>query len=323
MVYLAALESGRWTPASIVADETVDLKLPNGDRWKPENFDRKRYGNVTLVRGLTQSLNLATVNLGLDVGLGRVASVFEQLGLAEAPPELPSMLLGATNLAPIEVAQMYNTLANGGFRAPLRAVRAVIAEDGQALKSPELEVSEAVSPEAVYALDRMMIEVMERGTGRSARKSLPQGLVVAGKTGTSNDYRDSWFAGFSGGHLIVAWVGHDDNRPTGLTGTTGGLAVWSRLMSSIPTTSFEPLQPDSVDLRWIDYYSGRETSPWCNGAALSMPFAPGTPLEPSEACPPAAESGAAGEEDLGLLRDEPPTDVPAEETAAPAEPEIP
>ena len=323
MVYLAALESGRFTPASIVADESVDLKLPNGDRWKPENFDRKRYGNVTLVRGLSQSLNLATVNLGLDVGLGRVASVFEQLGLAEAPPELPSMLLGATNLAPIEVAQMYNTLANGGFRAPLRAVRAVLDEEGQALKSPELEVSEAVSPEAVYALDRMMIEVMERGTGRSARKALPQGLAVAGKTGTSNDYRDSWFAGFSGGHLIVAWVGHDDNRPTGLTGTTGGLAVWSRLMASIPTTSFEPLQPDSVDLRWIDYYSGRETSPWCNGSAVSMPFAPGTLLEPSEACPPAAEGDPSGEQDFGLLPAEPATDVPAGETAAPTEPEIP
>jgi hypothetical protein len=94
-------------------------------------------------------------------------------------------------------------------------------------------------------------------------------------------------------------------------------------MSSIPTTSFEPLQPDSVDLRWIDYYSGRETSPWCNGAAVSMPFAPGTPLEPSEACPPAAEAGASGEEDFGLLPAEPATGLPAGETAAPTEPEIP
>jgi hypothetical protein len=94
-------------------------------------------------------------------------------------------------------------------------------------------------------------------------------------------------------------------------------------MSSIPTTSFEPLQPDSVDLRWIDYYSGRETSPWCNGSAVSMPFAPGTPLEPSEACPPAAEAGPSGEEDFGLLPAEPATDLPAGETAAPTEPEIP
>jgi len=322
IVYLAALETGRYTPATLVADEPVDLKLPNGDRWKPQNFDKQVRGQVTLVRGLTQSLNLATVNLGLDVGLGRVSQAFEQLGLPEAPSELPSMLLGATNLSPMDVAQVYNTIANGGFRAPLRAVRAVIDETGQPLKAPQLEVSEAVSPEAVHALGRMMVEVMERGTGRAAKKQLPAGLVVAGKTGTSNDYRDSWFAGFSGSHLIVSWVGHDDNRPTGLTGTTGGLAVWSRLMGSIPTTSFEPLLPDSLDLRWIDYFSGRETSPYCNGSAVSMAFAHGTRLEPSEACPPGAESPgadspAADEVGAGKLGEA------AEVDSAAAEPEVP
>jgi penicillin-binding protein 1B len=316
IVYLAALETGRYTPATIVADEPVDLKLPSGDRWKPQNFDKQVRGEVTLVRALTQSLNLATVNLGLDVGLGRVSRAFEQLGLSEAPAELPSMLLGATNLSPMEVAQVYNTIANGGFRAPLRAVRAVIDEAGQPLKAPELEVSEAVSPEAVHALGRMLIEVMERGTGRAAKKQLPAGLVVAGKTGTSNDYRDSWFAGFSGSHLIVSWVGHDDNRPTGLTGTTGGLAVWSRLMGSIPTTSFEPLLPDALDLRWIDYFSGRETSPYCNGSAVSMAFAPGTRLEPSEDCPPGTGSNAAEEAGVGEFGE-------AQADSAGAEPEVP
>jgi len=286
IVYLAALETGRYTPASILSDERVDLKLPNGDHWKPENFDRQVHGSVPMVRALTQSLNLATVNLGLDVGLGRVALAFQQLGLPEPPPELPSMLLGATNLTPIDVAQIYNTLANGGFRAPLRAVRAVVDEQGRPLKAPELEVAETVSAEAVYALERMMIEVMERGTGRSARQQLPRDLVVAGKTGTSNDYRDSWFAGFSGSHLIVSWVGHDDNRPTGLTGTTGGLAVWTRLMASIPTLPFEPLLPDTLEPRWIDFFTGQETSPFCSGSAVSLPFPVGTPLEPSETCPP-------------------------------------
>ena len=142
LVYLAALETGRYTPATILADEPVDLKLPNGDRWKPANFDKQVRGPVPMVRALTQSLNLATVNLGLEVGLDHVARTFEQLGLDEAPPEFASMLLGATNLSPLEVAQMYNTLANGGFRSPLRAVRAVIDEAGKPLKAPELEVAE-------------------------------------------------------------------------------------------------------------------------------------------------------------------------------------
>jgi len=223
------------------------------------------------------------------------------------------MLLGATNLAPLDVAQMYNTLANGGFRAPLRAVRAVLDEDGKPLKSPQLEVSETVSPEAVYALDRMMIEVMERGTGRTARKELPSELVVAGKTGTSNDYRDSWFAGFSGSHLIVAWVGHDDNRPTGLTGTTGGLAVWSKLMGSIATSSFEPLLPDALEPRWIDFYSGRETSPNCNGSAVGMAFARGAEIAPSEACPPGAVLRAVEEPIEQLTGEEPLDGITVEE----------
>jgi penicillin-binding protein 1B len=293
LVYLAALETGRYTPATILADEPVDLKLPTGDRWKPANFDKQVRGPVPMVRALTQSLNLATVNLGLEVGLDHVARTFEQLGLDEAPPEFASMLLGATNLSPLEVTQMYNTLANGGFRSPLRAVRAVIDEAGKPLKAPELEVAEVSSPEAIYTLDRMLIEVMERGTGRAAKRQLPSDLVVAGKTGTSNDYRDSWFSGFSGSHLVVAWVGHDDNSPTGLTGTTGGLAVWSRLMGSIATSSFEPLLPESLEHRWIDYFSGLETSPYCNGSAVSLPFDVGTLLEPAPDCPPGAVESPA------------------------------
>jgi penicillin-binding protein 1B len=292
LVYLAALETGRYTPASIVRDEPVQIKLPNGDVWKPANFDKLVRGNMPAVRALTQSLNLPTVNLGLEVGLGRVARAFVQLGLDEKPAEYPSMLLGATNLSPFEVAQMYNTLANGGFRSPLRAVRAVLAESGKALKAPQLEVTQAAPAEAVYAVDRMLVEVMSRGTGRPARKSLPEGLVVAGKTGTSNDYRDSWFAGFSGSHSIVVWMGHDDNSQTGLTGTTGALAAWSKLMSSIPTSSFDPLMPETLEIRWIDYYSGLETSPWCDGSAVGMPFRYGTPLMASDACPPGSETPA-------------------------------
>jgi penicillin-binding protein 1B len=286
LVYLSALETGRYTPASIVHDQPVVLKLPNGQTWKPENYDREVRGDMPAVRALTQSLNLPTVNLGLEVGLPRVARTFVQLGLAEAPPAYPSMLLGATNLSPYDVAQMYNTLANGGFRSPLRAVRVVLAESGKQLTAPQLEVAEAAPVDAVYALDRMLIEVMERGTGRSARGALPPGLVVAGKTGTSNDYRDSWFAGFSGAHLVVVWMGHDDNSQTGLTGTTGALAAWSKLMSSITTASFEPLMPESLENRWIDYYSGLETSPSCDEAALNLPFRVGTALQPDEVCPP-------------------------------------
>jgi penicillin-binding protein 1B len=291
MVYLAALETAEYSPVSYLADVPVELKLPNGDLWRPANFTREINGPVPMVRALTQSLNLATVNLGLEVGLDRVAETYVQLGLEEEPKAYPSMLLGAANLSPFDVAQMYNTLANGGFRSPLRAVRAVVDEQNKPLKAPQLEVEQVANPEAVYTLDRMLIEVMNHGTGRPARSYLSPNLVVAGKTGTSNDYRDSWFAGFSGSHLLIVWVGHDDNSPTGLTGTTGALAAWSRLMGSIDTSSFEPLMPESLENRWIDYYTGEETSPYCSGAALSMPFPVDTPLPPSTTCPPYSDEG--------------------------------
>ncbi len=286
LVYLSALETGKYTPASIVHDEPVTVKLPNGQTWKPANFDRQVRGDMPAVRALTQSLNLPTVNLGLEVGLPRVARSFVQLGLDEEPAAFPSMLLGATNLSPYDVAQMYNTLANGGFRSRLRAVRAVLSESGKQLKAPQLEIAEAAAPGTVYTLDRMLVEVMERGTGRSASRTLPAGLVVAGKTGTSNDYRDSWFAGFSGAHLAVVWMGHDDNSETGLTGTTGALAAWSKFMSTIMTSSFDPLMPEGLEDRWIDYYSGLETSPSCDGAAVKLPFRYGTVLPADQGCPP-------------------------------------
>jgi penicillin-binding protein 1B len=294
LVYLAALESGHYTPASTVMDEPIELKLDDGKLWKPGNFDKQVHGPVTLVRALTQSYNLATVNLGLGIGLDAVTRTYVDLGLDDAPPKYPSVLLGAAQLNPVQVAQIYNTLANGGFRSPLRAVRAVVDADRKPLKAPELEVTQAASAEAVYTLDRLMIEVFERGTARSARRSLPPDLVVAGKTGTSNDYRDSWFAGFSGGHLIVVWMGHDDNAPTGLTGTTGALQAWTRLMASIDTSSFEPLLPEDVEDRWIDYYTGYETSPYCTRSAVSLPFAVGQPIPASQTCPPGTteEEGA-------------------------------
>ena len=134
-VYLAALESGNYTLASVVDDSPIDVKLDNGDVWSPHDFDERDARPVPLVRALAESLNLATVRLGLDVGLEPIADVLGRLGLEQKPKLYPSMLLGALALTPLEVAQIYNTLANGGFRVPLRAVRSVIDEDGTVLSA--------------------------------------------------------------------------------------------------------------------------------------------------------------------------------------------
>ncbi len=271
-VYLAALESGRYTLASVVEDAPIDVTLDNGDVWSPHNFDNEAHGPVPLVRALAESLNMATVRVGLDVGLAPIGDALRRLGLDERPTLYPSMLLGALALTPLEVAQIYNTLANGGFRVPLRAVRSVADEDGDLLQRYPLKIAQAADPAAVYMLDQALVQVMERGTGKTVRRALPDEVTVAGKTGTSDDLRDSWFAGFTNDHLVVAWLGADDNQPIGLTGSAGAGRIWARVMGALETSSFSAAQPASLGSTSIDFETGEPAGPRCaNAVTLPVP----------------------------------------------------
>ncbi len=176
----------------------------------------------------------------------------------------------ALDLAPIEVAQLFNSLANGGFRTPLRAVRVVIGADGAALKAFPLQVTPVADPAVVYQLNRMLTKVTQRGTGQAVYARLPPDVVVAGKTGTSSEFRDSWFAGFTGSHLAIVWVGYDDNRPTGLTGAGGALSIWANLMRRLPITSWDEPLPESLRETWIEYDTGTETRPTCSEDVVSI-----------------------------------------------------
>jgi penicillin-binding protein 1B len=271
-VYLTALESGRYSLASVIDDAPIVVELDKRRTWTPSNFDNQAHGLVPLVRALAESYNMATVRLGLDVGLEPIAATLQRLGLQQKPTLYPSMLLGALALTPIEVAQIYNTLANGGFRVPLRAVRSVVAEDGKLLQRYELEMAQAADAGAVYALNQALVQVMERGTGRSVRAALPGDIVVAGKTGTSDDLRDSWFAGFTNTNLIVAWLGADDNSPIGLTGSSGAGKIWARVVAAVEANSYSTPAPDGVDETWIDYMTGAPMAARCPDAiAVPVP----------------------------------------------------
>ncbi len=290
-IYLTALESGRYNAATIVQDEPVDLKLAGGKHWRPENFSHDVNGPVPVVRALAESLNLATVGVGLDLGLPKVAETLGRFGLASSPEQVPAMLLGAVNVTPLEAAQLYNGLANGGFRNPLRAVRAVIGAEGKALKAFPLQVTQVATPEAVYQLDRLLVEVMDRGTGRPARAILPAQLEVGGKSGTSSEYRDSWFAGFSGSDLTVVWVGYDDNAPTGFTGSAGALPVWAHIMADLGGNSWNAPMPEGLVDMEIEYASGLRVLPGCSDdrVTLALPAAAQIPGKPGCGFP---ESGA-------------------------------
>jgi penicillin-binding protein 1B len=285
-IYLTALETGRYTPATIIQDEPVELKLPDGSTWAPQNFEREVYGPVPLARALAESMNLATVHLGLDLGLPKVAATLQQLGLESAPALNPSMLLGTVEMSPLEVVQVYTSLANGGFRARLRSVRAVLDEQGHALKTFKVQVDQVAPPGPVYEVDRMLMLVPTHGTARDAAARLPKGLVVAGKTGTSSDTKDSWFAGFTGSYLAVAWVGYDDNRETGLTGAAGALPVWADTMAALKPVSYEPVPPEGVEDRWIGYLDGLETTPECSPDAVVIGVPKDATLPPNPKCNP-------------------------------------
>jgi penicillin-binding protein 1B len=267
-VYLAALETGHYNAATLIEDSAIELKLSDGSIWAPQNFEHQFYGQVPMARALAESMNLATVRLGLAIGLPKVADMLQRLGL-ETPPVLnPSLLLGTVEMTPLEVVQVYTSLANGGFRARLRAVHAVLDEQGRPLKSFKVQVEAVAPPADVYQLDRMLTLVTTHGTARDAALKLPKGLVIAGKTGTSSDTRDSWFAGFTGSYLAVAWVGYDDNRMTGLTGAAGALPVWTDTMAKLKSVSFQPVPPDLVEDRLIGFADGLETTSACSADAV-------------------------------------------------------
>lgn len=294
-VYLTAVETGRYGAATVLDDSPVVLKLDNGDVWTPQNYTRELYGPVPMVRALAESLNLATVHLGLDVGLPKVAATIQRLGYERRPRPHPSLLLGAVDMTPLEVAQLYSPFANGGFKARLRAVRGVLDDHGTALKRFPVQVEAVASPAAIYQVDRMLAQAVARGTARGAIARLGSGYGAAGKTGTSSDTRDSWFAGFTGTHLAVVWVGYDDNAPTGLTGGSGAVPIWADLMGSLRTSPWEPVLPELLEERWIEYGSGYETTPECSADAVPVALVKGVPLPPLPGCsalaPPATGQG--------------------------------
>ncbi|MCF7991655.1 MAG: penicillin-binding protein 1B [Thiohalocapsa sp.] len=246
VIYLAALaQPERYSLMTPIPDKPVSLRA-GGELWQPKNYDHRVHGNVPLYRALAKSYNLATVNLGLQLGVGNVAGMLNRLGAVRKIDAVPAMLLGSVSLPPIEVAQVYQTIAAGGFRAPLRTIREVLDASGRPLNRYPLAVQPVVTEDAAYLTQWAMRKVVTQGTATWLHKRLPETLAVAGKTGTTNDMRDSWFGGFSGDKVMIVWVGRDDNTPTNLSGGTGALRLWGDIMANIESQPLDTGPPDSV-----------------------------------------------------------------------------
>jgi len=271
-VYASALQQPwRYNLASLIDDAPISLELPNGDVWSPENYSEESYGPVMLVDALTHSLNQATVNLGLEIGIENFVNSLVQYGLTETIEPLPSVLLGAIELSVIDVATLYQSLASAGFGTQLRAIREVQASDGQLLQRYSLQIDQKLDSATTHQINYALQNVMRGGTGRRAYRYIPNTIALAGKSGTSNEQRDGWFAGYDGVHNMAVWMGHDDNTPTPLTGSRGALEIWARTMAELNPVSLQFSAPDSINYVSFNPASGRRVAADCPGA-MRFPF---------------------------------------------------
>lgn len=230
-VYLTALEQpDKYNLATTLHDKPISLKGSKGNVWSPRNYDRKFRGDVPMYIALAKSLNVPTVELGMQVGINNVVKTLEKLGVDknEIRP-VPSMFLGSFTLTPFQVAQMYQTLTNSGKQAQLSALRSVMDLEGNVLFQSLPRVSQTVDQQAAWLTTYAMKRGVLEGTGRYLNSQFGW-AALAGKTGTSNDTRDSWFVGIDGREVTTIWLGRDDNKPTKLTGSSGALRVYAEYL---------------------------------------------------------------------------------------------
>ena len=242
--------------ATILKDEGIRWTDVHGVTWIPKNYDSKEYGEVTLLDALTRSLNLAAISLGFELGLSAVKDYLVALGAPDNLTSVPSILLGAVEMSPLLLTEMYTPLANQGFRTPLQAIKDVTTNNGKKLARYGLKMTKVMEAETATLVRHGLMRVVSVGTAKSLAKALPAFQPLAGKTGTSNKNRDSWFVGFGQNLLGVVWVGKDDNSSTGLTGGSGALPLWIAIMAG---TKVQPIAEQlSEELVWasIDLETG-------------------------------------------------------------------
>lgn len=273
VIYLMALKQGR-APNFPLLNEPIELDDGQGGVWAPQNFSRKYGGKVLMYQALIRSLNLPILRLTLSIGHEQLADELVQLGIPKRQiPRVPALALGAVSLSPLQVAQLYQVFAAGGFQAPLRSIRSVVNAQGKVLERHPFDITQTIDPEVMHLLQWGLLQVMNEGTGSLlglARNS------AMGKTGTTNNYRDSWFVGANAEHLSVVWLGRDDNDNTSLTGASGAMQIWHSLSKKLGAGK-PPLSvhSDAIVRAWINPSDGLRTPKSCKNA-VQVPFIRGS-----------------------------------------------
>jgi penicillin-binding protein 1B len=262
-IYLAALERyQQYNFATLLNDEPIVLESENGQEWRPKNYNGKFEGKVSLLDALVRSLNVPTVNLGMQLGLENVAHIFHLLGYPDDIITRPSMLLGSLSLSPFEVNQLYLPIANQGFKNDSHAINRIVSAKGETLWQFKSQEEQLFSTQGIYLLDHALSQVTKVGTAKSLTWRL-NGAEVAGKTGTTNEQRDSWFVGYDEENLVTTWLGHDDNKATNLTGSSGALVLFAQFMNKNGVVNKTRKMPDSIALTNFESTSGIAVSVEC------------------------------------------------------------
>jgi penicillin-binding protein 1B len=283
-VYLTALDPRRsnkvFTPATLIDDSAFEVKS-GGKVWSPRNYEKKEFGWVTLRRALEHSYNIATAKLAIDAGLENVVKAAQDAGISSELLAVPSVALGAFEVSPMEMASAYTIFPNGGIRADPLSIINVVTKDGEVLEKKSMRMKREFDAAPVFLTTNILKGVMDEGTGAGARR-LGFTAIAAGKTGTTSNYRDAWFVGFTPGLLALAWVGYDDNAEMKMSGARAALPIWARFMKDVtPNGSGDFPGPSGVILLKVDAVNGGLMDSSCPSARYEA-FIEG--MEPQKTC---------------------------------------
>lgn len=265
VIYMTALQSGKYNLASSVDDSPISIKLGNGDTWTPKNYSGASHGQVAFTSALANSYNQAAVRLGMEFGIDTYLKQLQRLGIKKQMPAYPSTLLGSATLSPMDMLGVYQVFASGGFQTPLHSIRSVTDAQGRILQRNTLKTRPSIPQDVSFLTNYALQQVVKDGTAKAVNK-LGKNLNLAGKTGTTNDHRDAWFAGYSGNYVTVVWVGRDDNQPIGLSGSSGALPLWTDYMGRLKLTPVNLPQPDNIEWVWLENNDGSLSNEKCANA---------------------------------------------------------
>lgn len=282
LIYVTALnQPKRYDLMTTISDRRFALDTPNGETWEPENIDRKEHGEVTLLEALSQSYNLAAARLGLEVGLGKLLVLLDAFELGKRFELYPAITLGAIELSPMQVAQVYVSLANQGRLTKPKLVTAIVNAQGNLLNRYPAIAKPIIKPETAQLMQFALQKVVTQGTAKSLSWEHKKN-AVAGKTGSSDGFRDSWFVGFTGQHLTVVWLGNDDNKSIGLSGASGALKVWDAIMSRAPKSRID-IANDKIEFAWVGQPENGGNKFQCDNA-VRIPYVREFPPEKKRLC---------------------------------------